>query len=195
MVNIDTYEVLDSINISPVMLCTDKDIRYNVKLQEYRKHPLSRRRENVLYLTNYYPFVKTDKFIDLSLKIFGKDIIQEKGGLNWGQRPGREPNQAYIPVPLEVHKENPNFFPNLKEEFTIITDDGKSFLCKMEQDNRKAITICRNNSELGKYFRSRLGVQLGEKVEVSDLYRYGRDYVRIFKINRDLYFMDFSVNF
>lgn len=62
-------------------------------------------------------------------------------GLNWGQRLGREPNQAYIPIPIAIHKEFPNFFPNRKNEFSVITDNGESFVCVIAQENSKAILV------------------------------------------------------
>lgn len=118
--------------------------------------------------------------------------IHNRSGLNWGQRPGREPNQAYIPIPRRVHAENPDFFPKARREFTIITDDGESFVCVIAQDNNKAIETSRDNSILGKYFRRRLGVPLGARVTDNDLQRYGRDYVTIYKIDDSTYFLDFS---
>lgn len=118
--------------------------------------------------------------------------IHSTAGLNWGQRPGREPNQTYIPVPRKVHTTNPNFFPEKKIEFTLITDDGESFVCVMAQDNNKAIETCHDNSILGKYFRNRLGVSLGDFVTIDHLDNYGRNYITIYKINEETYFMDFS---
>jgi hypothetical protein len=132
------------------------------------------------------------QYIDLPLYIKGNKI-HEKSGLNWGQRPGREPNQAYIPVSTQVHKNSPDFFPELKEEFIIITDDGEEIICVMAQQNRKAIHSSRNNSILGIYFRNRIGVSLGNKVDIEDLQNYGRDFVRIYKLDTETYYMDFSV--
>ncbi|MDF2052990.1 restriction endonuclease PLD domain-containing protein [Priestia megaterium] len=118
--------------------------------------------------------------------------IHSTGGLNWGQRPGREKNQAYIPVQKKIHNINPGFFPEKKVEFTLITDDGESFVCVMAQANNKAIETCHDNSILGKYFRNRLGVSLGEFVTIEHLDNYGRNYITIYKINDETYFMDFS---
>lgn len=118
--------------------------------------------------------------------------IHTTGGLNWGQRPGRERNQAYIPVSKKLHNANPGFFPKNKEEFTLLTDDGENFVCVMAQENNKAIETCHDNSILGKYFRNRLGVPLGEFVTIKHLDDYGRNYVTVYKINDETYFMDFS---
>ena len=47
--------------------------------------------------------------------------VPYSSGLNWGQRPGREPNQAYISVPVYIQKSN--FLPLPGVEFSILTDD------------------------------------------------------------------------
>ena len=45
-----------------------------------------------------------------------------RSGLNWGQRDGREPNQAYIPLPASVARSG--FFPLNRRQFSVLTDDG-----------------------------------------------------------------------
>ncbi|MBY0001441.1 NgoFVII family restriction endonuclease [Priestia aryabhattai] len=133
-------------------------------------------------------------YVDLSLMIDRTNSIHGKSGLNWGQRDGREPNQAYIPVPVPFNNANPNFFPPLKQNFTLITDDEQQLICVMAQSGRKAIHTSKNNSIMGRYFRQRLGVPLGSKVKVQDLLNYGRTQLRIYKIDSETYFMDFGVN-
>ncbi|MCL4305292.1 phospholipase D family protein [bacterium] len=113
-------------------------------------------------------------------------------GLNWGQRPGRDPDQAYIPVQASIHKADPYFFPPRSHWFLVQTDDGEIFWCTMAQDNRKGIHTPENNSILGKYFRKRLGVTSGAPVTLADLKRYGRTDVTFYKIDGDLYLMDFG---
>ena len=63
----------------------------------------------------------------------------------------------------------------------------------MAQDGDKAIHSTKNNSLLGKYFRKRLGVPLGEFVTRQHLQAYGRTDIKICKIDNETYFMDFSV--
>lgn len=118
------------------------------------------------------------------------NIIAERSGLNWGQRAGREPNQAYIPLKAEVY--NSDFFPPIADSFTIETDDGTVLICARAQDNGKAIHTPENNSLIGKYFRKRLGVQEGQLVTMDDFLKYGRDYLNFYKIDQENYFMDFS---
>jgi hypothetical protein len=61
------------------------------------------------------------------------------------------------------------------------------------QAGNKAIETPENNSDLGKYFRIRTGVKLGEFIKKEDLEDYGRTDVEITRIDDDLYMMDFSV--
>lgn len=134
-------------------------------------------------------------YIKLSLVTDNKGPLRvpEKSGLNWGQRPehGREPNQAYIPIPINIQKSD--FFPELKIPFIIYTDDNQFLDCVRAQgDYGKGLHTYRNNSILGKYFRKRIGVQDGAMVHLDDLIKYGRTDVTIFKIDNENYMMDFS---
>lgn len=115
----------------------------------------------------------------------------EKSGLNWGQRAGRDPDQAYIPVPSHIGQSD--FFPDKATHFTVITDDGQSFDCVIAQDGNKAIETPKNNSILGKYFRKRLGLPNGAYVSRAALETYGRTDVRICKLDHETYFLDFSI--
>jgi len=116
--------------------------------------------------------------------------IHTAGGLNWGQRAGRDPNQAYIPVPAAVS--GSDFFPPRGEHFTVLTDDGKWLICVRAQDDGKAIEIPADNSQLGEYFRNRLGLANGVFVTREDLERYGRTDVDFYKTDDGPYLMDFS---
>ncbi len=78
--------------------------------------------------------------------------------------------------------------------FSLITDDGESFDCVVAQDGRKAIESTYNNSLLGIYFRRRLGLPLGSKIEVDDLENYGRTDYTIEKIDEETFLLDFSVD-
>lgn len=118
--------------------------------------------------------------------------IHEHAGLNWGQRVGREPNQAYIPVPASVR--NSDFFPPRGEPFSVLTSDGFPFVCVIAQDGGKAIHTTNNNSELGEYFRRRLGVPLGKPITLDDLDKFGSRYVKFTKINEEEYYMEFERN-
>lgn len=134
--------------------------------------------------------------VRLTLLAEGGNIHQGGGGLNWGQRPGREPNQAYIPIPASVGRSE--FFPPLKQHFTLMTDDGKSLICVPAEPKQKggrvphAIHTPLNNSDMGLYFRYRIGVPNGAFITTQDLQRYGRTNVDIYKLDAETYYMDFS---
>lgn len=102
--------------------------------------------------------------VSLSL-ITRRGIVAERSGLNWGQRPEqhRNPNQAYLRIPSEIARAG--FFPSRATRFTVLTDDGYSFIAVTAQDNDKAIHTPDGNYILGEYFRRRIGVALGSPVE------------------------------
>lgn len=115
-------------------------------------------------------------------------------GINWGIRRNgtkREPNQAYIPVPAHIARSG--FFPLNKAHFSAVTDDHKQLIFRIEQAGDKALTTPLNNSLLGEYLRSRIGVSNGAFVTKSDLENYGRTDVTFYKIDEEQYYMDFSV--
>ena len=118
-----------------------------------------------------------------------------RSGLNWGQRKGRNKNQAYIPLPIEIAKSG--FFPTEPKKapphFTVVTDDKRQLILRLEQQNHKAITTPLSNAQLGEYFRGRLNLANGAYVTRADLERYGRIDVRFVKIDEEHYYLDFSV--
>ena len=112
-------------------------------------------------------------------------------GLNWGQRPNRNPNEAYISLPSRIARSG--FFPLEKRHFTAITDDHHQLILRIEQQNDKAITTPARNSDLGEYFRNRLGLANGEYITRAALDAYGRTDVAFVKLDEETYYMDFSV--
>ena len=127
--------------------------------------------------------------LPLTMKRGGEIKIHEASGLNWGQRDGREPNQAYLPIPASIYKSD--FFPAVGESFVVYTDDGEILHCTRAQENGKAIHTYHSNSELGRYFRRRLGVGDGKFVTLADLDAYGRRDVEICKIDDESYYLNF----
>lgn len=115
-----------------------------------------------------------------------------KSGINWGQRPNRDPNEAYINIPANIGRSG--FFPERSEQFTVLTDDGDSFIMVRAQDAGKGIETTQNNSLLGRYLRTRIGVKSGEYVTRQHLVEYGRTNVTFRKIDEETYEMDFRPN-
>lgn len=114
-----------------------------------------------------------------------------RSGLNWGQRPGRHLDQAYIPIPARIGRTE--FFPRRATRFTVLTDDGFSFIAAVAQDNAKAIHTTDGNYILGQYFRDRIGVNRGDGVTGNHLRAYGRVDVEFCKLDDETFFMEFSV--
>lgn len=136
--------------------------------------------------------------ITLSLLDTHSGDTHKKSGLNWGQielgPAGRKkPYQAYIPVPSAVQLSD--FFPNRGEQFTVLTDDGNSFIFVRAQAGGKALHTTLDNSQLGKYIRSRLGVRSGQYVTRQHLAEYGRTDITFTKIDEETYILDFRPNF
>lgn len=113
-----------------------------------------------------------------------------KSGINWGQREGRNPNEAYIGLPSKIARTG--FFPLNKQHFTVVTDDGHLLILRVEQENNKAITTPLSNAQLGEYLRNRLGVSNGIYVTKADFERYGRTDIDFYKLDEEQYYMDFS---
>ena len=118
--------------------------------------------------------------------------VPARSGLNWGQRPElhREPDQAYLPVRGALM--SCGFFPERKQHFTVLTDDEQIIECVRAQDGGKAIHTPHDNSEIGRYIRSRIGIPFGQVVTVADLERYGRTSIDFYKIDDENFVMDFS---
>lgn len=129
--------------------------------------------------------------VSLSLLARGGETGKHSG-LNWGQRNGRDPNQAYIPLPAQIARSG--FFPSENDRhFMVKTDDGHQLTLRVEQQNDKAITTPLRNADLGEYFRNRLSLAYGAFVTRADLEHYGRTDVTFYKIDDEQFYMDFSV--
>jgi hypothetical protein len=128
--------------------------------------------------------------LPFTTKINGELTVPKSSGLNWGQRPGREQNQAYLSVPSYIQRSS--FFPDVGVPFLIECDDEESFHCARAQANGKAIHTPQNNSLFGLYFRRRLGVPPGYTVTITHLLNYGRVSADVYKLSNIHYYLDFS---
>ena len=126
--------------------------------------------------------------------------------LNWGVRPDgkpresvnangsksvRNPNQSYIGLPSVLQRSG--FFPDIAHRFTVLTDDEKILTCVRAQANGKGIETPQDNSEIGRYFRNRLGLSSGAYISIKDLKKYGRYDVTFYKLDNENFVMDFHV--
>jgi len=127
--------------------------------------------------------------IELPLIVESTGEVHETSGLNWGQREGRNHDQAYIPVPSRIAQTD--FFPPRAVRFNVLTDDGERMVMAVAQGGNKALHTPENNSIIGRYFRNRLGIPSGEFVTRAHLDAYGRTTVTFTKFDDENYFMDF----
>ena len=149
------------------------------------------------------PFYGHEKVV-LSLLTRNGDV-GNGSRLNWGVRPDgtpresvnangsrsvRNPNQSYIGLPASLQRSG--FFPDIRQRFTVLTDDDRIFTCVRAQANGKGIETPQDNSEFGAYFRERLGLESGAYISIQDLKRYGRCDVVFYKLDSENYVMDFS---
>lgn len=173
---------------------TDRSIyAQHAEIEEYvRIHPTHPVLDQENMLMEGFDLMKQENYETVTLSLVTRNGEPGmKSGLNWGQRVNRNHNEAYIPVPVKIAKSG--FFPLEKRHFTVITDDRHQLILRIEQQNDKAITTPARNSDLGEYFRNRLGLANGAFVTRADLERYGRTDVVFLKLDEETYYMDFSV--
>lgn len=154
-----------------------------------RRKLIAEKKELLAEQTSFLPEIDELPFVRINL-LDNQGELPKRSGLNWGQREGREPNQAYIHLPAEVYRTD--FFPPRGIHFTVSTDDKKAFICSRAQDNGKAVHTPHNNSLIGEYFRNRLKLANGALVQKEDLIKYGKTYVDFYKVDEETYFMDFA---
>lgn len=109
--------------------------------------------------------------------------VPPKSGLNQWNAGGRarDDNEVYIPIPIEIRRKYPNFFPDRDTNFVLELPDGKRLQAKVCQDGGKAL-MSNPNSDLGEWLlRKVLKKRPGELVTMSDLLRIGIDSVMITK--------------
>lgn len=162
--------------------------------------------EDMAFITSEVEFIKKVKRLEKEPKgaieqtvvlslLTSKGHMGKTSSLNWGQRDKRNSDEAYIPIPVKVGRSG--FFPPKKTVFTVMTDDGYILQCVMAQNDEnnpvpKAMETHNDNSEMGRYFRKRIGLASGAFVEKEDLEKYGRTDVVFVKLDDGTYYMDFE---
>lgn len=129
------------------------------------------------------------------LPLYGRNqTVYEKSGLNQWNAEGRmrDPDEAYIPIPAEINRNFPDFFPDRKTPFMLKLPNGRKMKSKICQDNEKAL-FSHKNRELGQWIlRGVLGLKEGELLTYDKLQAIGIDSVRIDKISDRLFEINFS---
>lgn len=144
--------------------------------------------------------VATNKFIRgvnfIVLPLYGmkhkEKFVFERSGLNQWNARGRERNvgEVYIPIPIEIHKLFPNFFPPRDIEFTLKIPTGESFSAKVCQDNSKALMTNPNKALSNWLLRKVFKITEGELLTIEKMNTLGFDSVIIYKDNNGQYSID-----
>lgn len=115
-------------------------------------------------------------------KKFGK-YVPEKSGLNQWNAGGRKRafGEMYVPVPIFIHKECDNFFPERGKDFILVTPTGKEITVSLCQDGGKAL-MSYPNLAMSAWFHPLL-VKDGSESVISymDFKRINKDAIKIEK--------------
>lgn len=124
----------------------------------------------------------------------GYKVVPEKSGLNqWnaGGRP-RDVGEVYIPIPKIIHNKYPQFFPDREVSFNLYAPTGEKLSAKLCQENSKALMTNPNNALASWLLRKILKLKEGELLTYDRLKLFGIDAVRVTKINKENYKIDFA---
>ena len=105
--------------------------------------------------------------------------VPMKSGLNQWNAGGRarHEDEVYIPVPIAIHRNYPNFFPDRDTPFALHLPDGRVLSAKICQENGKAL-MSNPNRDLGNWLlRKVLKKKPLELVTWEDFNLYGFDSV------------------
>ncbi|MCK4358973.1 MAG: restriction endonuclease [Candidatus Cloacimonetes bacterium] len=129
--------------------------------------------------------------------ILSKDeekIVPEKSGLNQWNAGGRKRNlgEVYIPIPAIIRKSFPYFFPPKDKIFNLHVPTNEILSTKICQANNKALMTKPNKALSDWLLRKVLKLNEGELLTYDKLKILGIDSVRINKIDKNNYKIDFA---
>ncbi len=129
--------------------------------------------------------IKGQNFVVLPLYGIQKKekYIFERSGLNQWNANGRKRDfgEIYIPIPAELHKKYPDFFPKRDEDFNLQIPTGEFFSAKLCQENSKALMSNPNKALSDWLLRKILQLNEGELATIEKLDKLGFDSVIITK--------------
>ena len=110
-------------------------------------------------------------------------FVFEKSGLNQWNAGGRKRDfgEVYIPIPIEIHKLFPNFFPSRDELFDLQVPTDEVFSAKVCQENSKALMTNPNKALSDWLLRRVFQLQEGEIATFEKMNELGFDSVIIYK--------------
>ncbi|MCY4297889.1 MAG: NgoFVII family restriction endonuclease [Flavobacteriaceae bacterium] len=123
-----------------------------------------------------------------STRKFPKSIPQ-KSGLNLWNAGGRPRNKGeiYIPIPAEIHKKHPNFFPPRNKSFDLAVPTGNILKANVCQANSKALMTDPNKDLSDWLLRKVLKLEEGKLADYNRLSILGFDSVNIIKHSSNSY--------
>lgn len=129
--------------------------------------------------------VKGENYVILPLYgIKNKEkFVFDKSGLNQWNANGRPRNfgEVYIPIPKQIHKKYPNFFPKRDQDFNLQIPTGEIFNAKVCQQDSKALMTNPNKALSDWLLRKVLQLKEGELATIEKLDKLGFDSVIIIK--------------
>lgn len=119
-------------------------------------------------------------------------FVFEKSGLNQWNAGGRKRDigEVYIPIPREIHKSFPDFFPKRDELFELQIPTGERFSAKVCQDNSKALMTNPNKALSDWLLRKVFQLKEGELATYEKMNKLGFDSVIIIKDSTGIYKID-----
>ncbi len=98
--------------------------------------------------------------------------------------------EVYIPIPSEIHKQFPGFFPSRDVHFNLTIPTGETFNAKVCQDNSKALMTDPNKALSDWLLRRVFNLKEGELATIEKMNELGFDSVIIQKDNNGNYKID-----
>lgn len=119
-------------------------------------------------------------------------FVYEKSGLNQWNAGGRKRNsgEIYIPIPIRIHIDFPNFFPPRDEKFNLSVPTNEIFSAKVCQDNSKALMTDPNKALSDWLLRKVLQLVPGKLATIEILDELGFDSVLITKTDNNNFKID-----
>ncbi len=129
--------------------------------------------------------VKGENYLILPLYGIQKKekFVFERSGLNQWNANGRKRDfgEIYIPIPAELHRKYPNFFPEKDQNFNLQIPTGEIFIASLCQQGRKALMTNPNKALSDWLLRKVLQLKEGELATMEKLDKLGFDSVIIMK--------------
>lgn len=118
--------------------------------------------------------------------------LSEKSGLNQWNAGGRKRNlgEIYIPIPINIHKSYPDFFPKRDIPFKLKIPTGETFEAKVCQEKSKALMTNPNKALSDWLLRKVLKLNEGELATIEKLDELGVDSVIIKKNEKNIFEID-----